>query len=300
MPIQRINMLPSKKTILIVDDTESNIDMLLAILKEYDTVVATNGEDALNILEEEAIDLVLLDIVMSGIDGFEVCRRMKNNPNTHKIPVVFITAKSDEDTIEEAYSIGGIDYVTKPFKPRELRARVKTHLEFQSMVQHLDFIASYDMLTGILNRRKFFTLSQELFETHDNVCAIMIDIDRFKHINDSFGHHGGDIALKSIAQSIAHNLSNEAIFGRLGGEEFSILLTNVEERSVMELVEKIREAIENSEITLDDATRVHCTISSGIAMKDAMTKTLDMLLQKADNAMYEAKEKGRNRSIFRA
>ena len=293
-------MLPSKKTILIVDDTESNIDMLLAILKEYDTVVATNGEDALNILEEEAIDLVLLDIVMSGIDGFEVCRRMKNNPNTHKIPVVFITAKSDEDTIEEAYSIGGIDYVTKPFKPRELRARVKTHLEFQSMVQHLDFIASYDMLTGILNRRKFFTLSQELFEAHDNVCAIMIDIDRFKHINDSFGHHGGDIALKSIAQSIADNLPNEAIFGRLGGEEFSILLTNVEERSVMELVEKIREAIENSEITLDDATRVHCTISSGIAMKDAMTKTLDMLLQKADNAMYEAKEKGRNRSIFRA
>lgn len=293
-------MLQSKKTILIVDDTESNIDMLLAILKEYDTIVATNGEDALKILEEERVDLVLLDILMPGIDGFEVCRRMKKNSEWQKIPVVFITAKSDEDTIEEAYAIGGIDYVTKPFKPRELRARVKTHLEFQSMVQHLDFIASYDMLTGILNRRKFFTLSQELFDTHDNVCAVMIDIDRFKHINDCYGHHSGDVVLKSISQSIAQNLPSEAIFGRLGGEEFAVLMTNTEESTLIRLVEKVRKAIEESEMILDDTTRVHCTISSGIAMKDAMTKTLDMLLQKADNAMYEAKEKGRNRSIFRA
>ncbi len=293
-------MLQSKKTILIVDDTESNIDMLLAILKEYDTVVATSGEDALMILKEEVIDLVLLDIVMPGIDGFEVCRRMKKNSEWQKIPVVFITAKSDEDTIEEAYAIGGIDYVTKPFKPRELRARVKTHLEFQSMVQHLDFIASYDMLTGILNRRKFFTLSQELFDTHENVCAVMIDIDRFKHINDSFGHHSGDITLKSISQSIAQNLPNKAIFGRLGGEEFAILITNIEEATVMKLIEKVRKAVEESEIILNDTTHVHCTISSGVAMKESMTKTLDMLLQKADNAMYEAKEKGRNRSIFRA
>jgi len=293
-------MLPNKKTILIVDDTESNIDMLLAILKEYDTVVAMSGEDALKIVEEEAIDLVLLDIVMPGIDGFEVCKRMKNAPKTHKIPVVFITAKSDEDTIEEAYAIGGIDYVTKPFKPRELRARVKTHLEFQSMVQHLDFIASYDMLTGIFNRRKFFERSQELFETHDNVCAIMIDIDRFKHINDSFGHHNGDIVLKSIAQSIAKNLPSEAIFGRLGGEEFAILLINTEEKAVMELIEKVRKGVETNEIILDGTTQVHCTISSGVAMKDTTTNTLDILLQKADNAMYEAKEKGRNRTVFRA
>lgn len=293
-------MLQSKKTILIVDDTESNIDMLLAILKEYDTIVATNGEDALKILEEERVDLVLLDILMPGIDGFEVCRRIKQNSEWNKIPVVFITAKSDEDTIEEAYAIGGIDYVTKPFKPRELRARVKTHLEFQSMVQHLDFIASYDMLTGILNRRKFFTISQELFDTHDNVCAVMIDIDRFKHINDRYGHHSGDVVLKIISENIAQNLPDGAIFGRLGGEEFTILMINRDEESIMELVEVIRNAVEKSEIIVENNTQVHCTISSGVAIKDDTVKTLDILLQKADKAMYEAKEKGRNRSIFRA
>lgn len=293
-------MLETKKTILIVDDTESNIDMLLAILKDYDTIVATNGEDALMILEEESIDLVLLDILMPGIDGFEVCRRMKENASSSKIPVVFITAKSDEDTIEEAYAIGGIDYVTKPFKPRELRARVKTHLEFQTMVQHLDFIASYDMLTGIFNRRKFFQLSQAVFDAHTQICAIMIDIDRFKQINDTYGHHNGDIVLKMIAQSITQNLPIEAILGRMGGEEFAVIVSGIDEAKAMSLIEIIRQAVEESMIVLNEDTPVHCTISSGVALKDDVTKTLDLLLQKADNAMYEAKEKGRNCSIFRA
>ncbi len=293
-------MLETKKTILIVDDTESNIDMLLAILKDYDTIVATNGEDALMILEEESIDLVLLDILMPGIDGFEVCRRMKENASSSKIPVVFITAKSDEDTIEEAYAIGGIDYVTKPFKPRELRARVKTHLEFQTMVQHLDFIASYDMLTGIFNRRKFFQLSQAVFDAHTQICAIMIDIDRFKQINDTYGHHNGDIVLKMIAQSITQNLPIEAILGRMGGEEFAVIVSGINEVKAMSLIEIIRQAVEESMIVLNEDTPVHCTISSGVALKDDATKTLDLLLQKADNAMYEAKEKGRNCSIFRA
>ncbi|MDD3343976.1 MAG: GGDEF domain-containing protein [Sulfurospirillaceae bacterium] len=168
------------------------------------------------------------------------------------------------------------------------------------MVQHLDFIASYDMLTGILNRRKFFTMSQALFDTHDNVCAIMIDIDRFKYINDDFGHHSGDIALKIISECIARNLPSEAIFGRLGGEEFAILMTDKDETTIMNLVEVMRNAVEKSEIIVENNTQVHCTISSGVAIKDDTVKTLDILLQKADKAMYEAKEKGRNRSIFRA
>ena len=293
-------MLQIKKTILIVDDTESNIDMLLAILKDYDTIVATNGEDALMILEEESIDLVLLDIIMPGIDGFEVCRRIKNKPMLSKVPVVFITAKSDEDTIEEAYAIGGIDYVTKPFKPRELRARVKTHLEFQTMVQHLDFIASYDMLTGIFNRRKFFELSQAVFDAHTQICTIMIDIDRFKQINDTYGHHNGDIVLKMIAQSITQNLPIEAILGRMGGEEFAIVIADIDEAKAMSLVEVLRQAVEQSAIIVNEDTPVYCTISSGVALKDDTTTSLDLLLQKADNAMYEAKEQGRNCSIFRS
>jgi len=118
-------------TILVVDDTEANIDMLLAILKEYDVIPATSGEDALSLLEEEKVDLVLLDIIMPEMDGFDVCRQIKKNSNTTDIPVIFITAKDDEESIEEAYKIGGVDYITKPFRPRELLARVKTHLRLQ-------------------------------------------------------------------------------------------------------------------------------------------------------------------------
>ena len=121
----------SQMTILVVDDTEANIDMLLAILKEYDVIPATSGEDALSLLEDEKVDLVLLDIIMPEMDGFDVCRQIKNSPDTADIPVIFITAKDDEESIEEAYKIGGVDYITKPFRPRELKARVKTHLHLQ-------------------------------------------------------------------------------------------------------------------------------------------------------------------------
>ena len=124
-------------TILVVDDTEANIDMLLAILKHYDVIPATSGEDALSLLEEETVDIILLDIIMPEMDGFDVCRQLKNNPATTDIPVIFITAKGDEDSIEEAYAIGGVDYITKPFRPRELLARIRTHLGLQHTQQLL-------------------------------------------------------------------------------------------------------------------------------------------------------------------
>lgn len=292
-------MFSTKKTILIVEDTVSNIDIALGILNEYDTIVATSGEEALAILEEESVDLILLDIVMPGIDGFEVCKRVKKNPALHRIPIVFITAKNDEDTIEEAFAIGGIDYVTKPFRSRELKARVKMHLEFQSMIQHLDFITSYDMLTGIYNRRKFIELSQIMFNSDLILCAVMIDIDKFKSINDTYGHHNGDIVLKNIAQKIAENLPVEAVLGRLGGEEFAVIMKCNDKSEIMAVVERIRKAVESYVNVLEEGQNLQSTISSGVALKNDETKTLDILLQKADHAMYEAKETGRNRSIFR-
>jgi len=121
------------KTILIVDDTIENLDILIELLDNYNVMDATNGADALEIVDEEKIDLILLDIVMPDMDGFEVCSRVKANPNTKDIPIIFITANMDEESIEKAYMKGGVDYITKPFKPRELQARVKTHLELQEL-----------------------------------------------------------------------------------------------------------------------------------------------------------------------
>lgn len=127
-----------KPTIMVVDDTESNIDMLMAMLKNYDVIPATSGAEAIEIAKEEKIDLLLLDIIMDGLDGFETCKRLKEDGQTKDIPIIFITAKSDEDSIEEGYAIGGVDYVTKPFKPRELLARVKTHLELKRYRDELE------------------------------------------------------------------------------------------------------------------------------------------------------------------
>jgi diguanylate cyclase (GGDEF)-like protein len=290
-----------KHTILIVDDTESNIDILLELLgQEYDILVSLDGKNALSIIENESIDLILLDIMMPEIDGYEVCRILKSQASTEDIPVIFITAKTDEDSIEMAYEVGGIDYVTKPFKPRELTARVKTQLKLIDTLRHLDRMASYDEMTGIYNRRKFFELSIERFESSkERLFAVMIDIDKFKTINDRYGHPFGDKVIKLITRTIATYLSKDAIFGRIGGEEFAILCNSKSKELIIELIEKIRSEIENLDIFTDSNEIVKATISEGIAQKRESITSLDTLLKEADIALYKAKGEGRNRVIFR-
>jgi len=290
-----------KSTILIVDDTETNIDILLELLgEEYDLLVALDGESALNIVQDEKINLILLDIMMPIMDGYSVCSILKSKESLKDIPVIFITAKTDEDSIEKAYDVGGIDYVTKPFKPRELLARIKTQLKLQKVLEHLEFVASYDEMTGIYNRRKFFALSMERFDdAKDNLCAVMIDIDKFKRINDNFGHPVGDEVIKIVTKTISENLLNDTIFGRIGGEEFAAICHSENSQDVLENIEMIREKIDNLEVTTPDGQSVKFTISEGIAKATEDTKTLDELLKEADIALYEAKGSGRNRVIFR-
>ncbi|WP_080805160.1 diguanylate cyclase [Desulfamplus magnetovallimortis] len=288
------------KTILVVDDNESNIDMLLAILKEYDVIPSTSGEDALALIKEESIDLVLLDILMPGMDGYTVCQRLKNQPETQNIPVIFITAKSDEESIEKAYDLGGADYVTKPFKPKELLARVKVQLKLQDVLRELNFLATRDSLTGIYNRRKFFQLAEQMYaEASDDLYALMIDIDHFKRLNDKYGHHTGDIALKTITTAISQTLPESSIFGRMGGEEFAVLLKAGDETRAMEIASLLQQKVCEIPINTDGGSTIYCTISSGMACKKGDSTSLDSLLRQADSALYKAKEGGRNRSIFR-
>ena len=290
-----------KKTILIVDDTETNIDILLEILDdEYDILVALDGKSALEILQEEALDLILLDIMMPQMDGYEVCAIIKSQESTSDIPVVFITAKTDEDSIEKAYECGGIDYITKPFKARELIARVKTQIKLKGLMDHLEFIASYDSMTGIYNRRKFFELAEKKFKNEaENLYAVMIDIDKFKKINDAYGHPVGDKVIKAVTKEISKYISPETIFGRIGGEEFAILCRSKSQKNVVEKLETIRLKVAELELFSDDGTLVQCTISEGFAANSADMKNLDELLKEADKALYEAKDGGRNRVIFR-
>lgn len=290
-----------KPTILIVDDTESNIDILLELLSiEYDIIVATEGLSALEIAREDSVDLILLDIMMPKMDGYEVCRLLKEDEQTKDIPVVFITAKIDEDSIEKGYVAGGIDYVTKPFKPRELSARIKTQLNLKFLIERLEFIASYDPLTGIYNRRKFFEVAQKQFDNHkENLFAVMMDIDNFKQINDTHGHPIGDKVIKAVAQTVSDFLDCESVFGRLGGEEFSIVCRSRSLEEISNLLESIRKAVSETETLSDENEGIRCSISMGFAKVKYETKNLDALLKEADIALYEAKGSGRNRSIFR-
>jgi diguanylate cyclase (GGDEF)-like protein len=294
-------MKDKKPTILVVDDTETNIDILLELLSDdYDVTVALNGQSALEIAAEEMLDLILLDIMMPDMDGYKVCSLLKEDEKTKDVPIIFITAKTDEDSIEKAYEVGGIDYVTKPFKPRELRARVKTQLNLKFLIEHLEYIAAHDEMTGIYNRRKFFELAEKKFlNSADDLYAVMIDIDKFKLVNDTYGHPTGDKVIKEVTKAISEHIDCESIFGRLGGEEFAIVCNIDALDKVTVRLEGIREIVSALEILSDKSELIKCTISTGYAKAKKETKNLDALLKEADNALYEAKDSGRNKTIFR-
>lgn len=288
------------KTILAVDGKQGNLDMVLAILQDYDVIPCTSGADALEIAREEQINLILLDMLMPETDGYTVCTKLKQDPDTQKIPIIFTTAEIDARTIEKAYELGGADYVTKPFRPRELLARVGVQLRLQEVLRELDIMATRDILTGILNRRKFFELGESLFNASDKeLYVLMIDIDQFKKINDQYGNHVGDIVLKKVADVIKDVLPSDAIFGRMGGEEFCVMYTSQSHEQAMDIVSDILKTVSQARIPLKDGSTISCTISIGIGRKYPEFNSLDSLLQEADMTLYEAKESGRNTSIFR-
>lgn len=287
-------------TILVVDDTEENIDILVGLLKDYDVIIALDGPAALDILTRETVDIVLLDIIMPGMDGYEVCRIIKADARFKEIPVLFITARSDEASIEKAFDVGGVDYVTKPFKPRELMARLKTQLKLKNTLKALAYQATRDPMTGVYNRRRFFELGQKLFaETPaDQLFAVMMDLDKFKQINDAHGHAFGDEVLMRFSSTIKSHLHPADVFGRLGGEEFGLLCSGKKRAEILNRVEAMRRAVECMDME-NNGKPVRITVSKGIACKTTETRNLDHILKHADQALYQAKGSGRNKVIFR-
>jgi len=294
-------MTTKKATILAIDDTQSNLDLLNNLLGEqYNLLVATDSTRGLKLLNRTQVDLILLDVMMPGLDGFETCLQIKANTATQDIPVIFITGQSDEDSIEKGYDVGGMDYVTKPFKLKELRAKIKTQLKLQFLIKDLEYLSFYDQMTGIFNRRKFYDLGERAFQESDgSLFGVMIDIDHFKAINDAHGHPVGDQVIKLVTCTISSLLSDDCIFGRLGGEEFAVLIPSVTEQQATTLADSLRIAIQELCVLTEDQQEVKFTISSGIAQKNLTTQSLDQLLKRADDGLYSAKKGGRNRTIVR-
>lgn len=288
-----------KPTILAVDDTVENLDVLEELLQEYRVIDATNGKDAIALVNQQKVDLILLDIMMPNMDGYEVCQIFQDDEKTKHIPIIFITAKSDEESIEKAYDLGAADYITKPFLPKELLARVKKELRIQELIEKLEKLASTDTLTKLYNRRFFYENAIKTIEyakrQNHALSLIMLDIDHFKNVNDTYGHGAGDEVLQELAQ-IMRNLQRKSdIIVRLGGEEFAILLPDTSKEQAFEVAQKLRQTIEKSQVFLSDGNIIHFTVSLGVSSVQTGEETdIEAALSRADKALYRVKESGRN------
>lgn len=291
-------------TILVVDDAKVNLEVVEALLSQnYHVLTALDATRAFELLKQHRVDLILLDIFMPSIDGFGVCRLLKNSKKTREIPIIFLTAADDEDSIERAYVIGGSDYVTKPFRPKELKARVNREIQLQKLQQELMELATTDPMTQLYNRRYFGTISQELYANavskEQRLVLMILDIDKFKLINDSYGHSVGDKVIIHFANQLVAYAQRDDIVARFGGEEFVVLFSNTTLEKAHLLAQRIRKNIETTPLLLPTKQKIHFTVSIGVIEVDTQDEeSIEDAIIRADDALYRAKNSGRNQVII--
>ena len=321
--------------ILIVDDSADNITLTSLVLEkdEYTIISAENGRDALRKAQTEQPDVILLDIQMPEMDGFEVCRRLKADEETSSIPVLFLTAKhKDIDSMSLGLSLGAEDYIVKPFSSIELRARVsvlarlKRHMDElgdknrelavangtledtnEQLIQAqkaLEQMAITDPLTALYNRRYFTERLAEAFALIDRepvvIHLIMLDLDHFKNVNDTYGHQVGDAVLLQFSHILRRAVRKNDIIARIGGEEFVIAMLKIPSNRAHMAADRIRDEVEKYQFEAEGYT-LSLTTSVGVASFPDMkteTPTLEWMLHEADNALYYAKTHGRNRTVI--
>jgi len=291
-----------KGKVLIVDDEKINCSVLISLLDGYSTVVALNGEQAMQrALSDQPPDLILLDVIMPELDGYEVCRLLKKNEKTKNIPIIFITVKATEAEETKGLNLGAVDYISKPFSPAIVLARVSNHMELKRQRDLLEHLHITDPLTGIANRRRFdISLEHEwqrAIRMKGYISVIMIDIDYFKQFNDTYGHMVGDECLKKVAQALDKVCEREIdLVARYGGEEFVAVLpgTNIEGASIV--AQAMKDCIIALEIPHQGSTIGDClSISLGVSSNSCIgIEAPQALLKKADEALYKAKTNGRN------
>lgn len=311
----------AKPLVLIVDDNPQNLQVLGSILSKngYEPVVFLNGSDALAFLQQEPPSLVLLDVIMPEMDGYDVCRQIKSHPSTENIPVIFLTAKAQTQDLVQGFECGAVDYITKPFNSLELLSRVQTHVSLREMQKTLEdknallqkeislrieaeeklkILATIDDLTGLYNRRHFMELLRTEFERtiryNLSLSLMIIDVDYFKKINDKYGHDVGDLALKSLGALGPKALREVDVFGRIGGEEFAVFLPETNLASAIVVAERFLKTTRETAISIESGT-IALTVSIGLSTYTKETSAFDSLIKKADMALYTAKDSGRDR-----
>ncbi|MBE9221794.1 diguanylate cyclase [Cyanobacterium stanieri LEGE 03274] len=301
---------PKNFLILAVDDNSINRIMLEKILTKagYQIKVLGDSEEFLNLINNIKPDLMLLDLMMPKIDGLELCRLIKAKKHYQEIPIIFLTASDAKENVIEAFRSGAVDYVTKPFNNEELLARIQTHIELKftrdqlkKALVDLEKLATTDELTQISNRRHFLNLANREFNRakRQNIffSMIILDIDYFKNINDSYGHPVGDIAIKLVAQKCQQSIRGEDLCARWGGEEFIVVVYDALIDEAKHVANRIREKIAEIALPIDDE-QFKITVSVGIAQYQDTDQNIDQIVSRADRALYRAKNHGRNRIVL--
>jgi diguanylate cyclase (GGDEF)-like protein len=292
--------------ILVVDDVPNNLKIVGEMLDQagYATTFATSALQAIDRVKTIQPDLILLDLMMPEMNGLEACEILKLDLACQDIPIIFLTASNECEHLLQAFNHGAVDYITKPFYKPELLARVKTHLmlkhttyALKGALAEMERLAKTDALTGVLNRRNLFEVAErELDRARRYGCAfsiLMLDIDHFKHINDTYGHLIGDMVLQQLAATIRDALRKVDELGRYGGEEFAVILPETGIQQAIDVAERIQELIAKLVLLVEDGP-VCITVSIGIATYEATDQTLYPLFERADKALYQAKQSGRN------
>ncbi len=293
-----------RSTVLIVDDEISNIEIINAILEDdFEISFATSGQQALEVARSIYPDLILLDVLMPGMSGFEVCETLKREPLLADVPVIFTTGLGDTADEVRGLELGAIDYVTKPIQPVVLRARVNNHIELKRLRDRLAEMAVTDALTGLSNRRRMEqTLNTEtarLTRTGDWLSVILLDIDYFKQFNDTYGHLEGDRCLVMVASALNRALRRASdVPARYGGEEFACILPGADADAAQEVASEIRRQISALDIPHEGSNiSSSVTISMGIATARCERGLLpDHWIKHADDQLYRSKHAGRNRA----
>jgi diguanylate cyclase (GGDEF)-like protein len=296
--------------ILIVDDQADNVEVLRARLESsgYRTLCATDGERALELVAATPPDLILLDVMMPQMDGYEVARRIKSDKSLPFIPIIMQTALDSVESKVEGLGAGADDYITKPINFAELEARVRSMLRIKALQRDLATanaellrMAVTDGLTGLYNRRHVEERLREMFEHsirfQEPLACAMFDLDHFKSVNDTYGHLAGDAVLKQLAALLRHAVREVDRVGRYGGEEFMVVLPGAAPDAAVTFAERARQEVEDYVFTFDGGT-LRRTLSCGVAAwPHPRIRHRDELVKAADDALYVAKELGRNRVV---
>ncbi|MDR3338344.1 MAG: diguanylate cyclase [Treponema sp.] len=293
----------SKYTILIVDDEKANLTILNQILsEEYEIYMAKSGKAAFKLAVEGKPDLILLDILLPDINGFDVLVNLKENPETRSIPVICITGLDSEKDEEKGFLLGAVDYIKKPFKHTIVKVRVKNHMEIVRQMHVIERLGLIDPLTDIANRRSFDDrIAMEwrrAIREKRPISFFMMDIDKFKNYNDTYGHLQGDALLKAAAKIFTLNARRPAdLPARLGGEEFGILLPNTGFEAALLIAESIRADVEALRVPTEDGSEMTgTTISIGVvSVLPGGNDLVKDFISRADENLYAAKETGRNK-----